>query len=79
MQTELSQPIRQPIVRRYFFGMTSHIELACGHRRDERVMWAGSDVAPGEATTCFDCGLVAAGLMPTEAQLQAFRRKHGTE
>jgi len=42
-------------------------------------MWAGSDVMPGEATTCFDCGLVAAGLMPTEEQLQAFRREHGTE
>lgn len=79
MQTEQFPSPRQPIVRRYFFGMTSHIELACGHSRDERVMWAGSDVMPGEATTCFDCGLVAAGLMPTEEQLQAFRREHGTE
>jgi len=28
MQTEQSPSPRQPIVRRYFFGMTSHIELA---------------------------------------------------
>lgn len=79
MLTEQPQAIRPRIVRRYFFGMTSHVELACGHRRDERVMWAGRDVAPGEVARCFDCELVAAGLMPTEEQLAAFRRKYGTE
>lgn len=79
MRPQQSQATRQPIVRRYFFGMTSHIELACGHTRNERMMWAGSDVSPGEATSCFDCGLLAAGLMPTEEQLQAFRLRHGTE
>lgn len=75
MTTEL-QPIRPLIVRRYFFGMTSHVELECGHQRDEREQWAGADVLSGERARCFDCEMVAAGLMPTEVQLAAFRAQY---
>jgi|GEM_PF-3160159 len=75
MKTEL-QPIYPLIVRRYFFGMTSHVELECGHQRDERERWAGADVRPGERARCFDCEMEAAGLMPTAEQLAAFRAKY---
>lgn len=70
------QAIRPLIVRRYFFGMTSHVEFECGHLRDEREQWAGADVLTGERARCFDFEMVAAGLMPTEAQLATFREQN---
>lgn len=80
MCTEQAQPqsIRPRIVRRDHFGMTSHVELECGHHKDEREQWAGADVTPGEVARCFDCEMVAAGLMPSAEQMDAFHREHGT-
>lgn len=78
MTTEL-QPIRALIVRRYYFGFGSHVELECGHHKDERERWAGADVLPGERARCFDCELIAAGLMPTKEQLEAFRAQYPAE
>ncbi len=75
MTTNL-RPVYQPVVRRYFFGTTSHVELECGHQRNEHERWAGADVRPGERARCFECEMVAAGLMPTEAQLAEFRAKY---
>ncbi|HBP6526463.1 TPA: hypothetical protein L6A81_12555 [Pseudomonas aeruginosa] len=72
-----STAIRPRIVRRYYFGVTSHVELECGHHKDEREKWAGADVMRGEVSRCFDCEMVAAGLMPSLEQLAAFRREHG--
>lgn len=68
--------IRPRIVCRYFLGMTSHIELECGHHKDERSPWSGYQVKPGEVARCWECGQVAAGLMPSAEQLAAFRREH---
>jgi hypothetical protein len=73
---------RRAILSRHQIGLQVHARLDCGHERNERVTFNGPralEVAPGERARCFDCGQVAAGLMPTEEQLRTFRRQHGSE
>lgn len=70
---------RRAIVSRYQIGLQVHARLDCGHERNERVTFNGPralEIAPGERLRCFDCGMVAAGLLPTEEQLSAFRARH---
>lgn len=66
---------RRTVVSRHQIGLQVHARLDCGHDRNERVTFNGSDalvVTPGETMRCFYCAMVDAGLLPSEAQRSAF-------
>ncbi|MNJ60430.1 hypothetical protein D3C77_561620 [compost metagenome] len=73
-----SLPPHRAVVSRHQIALQVHARLDCGHDRNERVTFNDPGalvVTPGETLRCFDCSMVGAGLLPSEAQLAAF---HGS-